>query len=316
MRDDCADSVDKCQGRPWRFPIASSDQLVTKLSAYTRCIIYSQLSTIHHGLNILTSNWMLHRILAGSGLADDFCMCILGPIFWKVHWQCRGGITCVCIHAMCLGVTHWMKRPSIGFLPILRHLVEVVVYSVSNGSKFPGRFRVRFQPGTEPLQRVFTQNPLLKSQHLLHQLSIWVLIVSQHEQYVDCAVLVAPSPRACRLRSDKYSLSRDWKPANFADIQPVFHSHSTNISRIANLKAGGARVTNAAQFTYWSCHDTIRTQILNWSQSCRNRKMKPRSGSNPSPNPVGTPGPRVTTWTGQSGPVPNPDRSRVTRNRC
>ena len=44
--------------------------------------------------------------------------------------------------------------------------------SVSNGSKFPGRFRVRFQPGTEPLQRVSTQNPLLKSQHFLLQLSI------------------------------------------------------------------------------------------------------------------------------------------------
>jgi len=66
--------------------------------------------------------------------------------------------------------------------------------SVSNGSRFPGRFRVRFQPGTEPLQRVSTQNPLFKSQHFLLQLSIWVLIVSQHDQYVDCAVLVALSP--------------------------------------------------------------------------------------------------------------------------
>jgi len=70
--------------------------------------------------------------------------------------------------------------------------------SVSNGSKFPGRFRVRFQPGTEPLQRVSIQNPLLKSQHFLLRLSIWVLIVSQHEQYVDCAVLVAPLPPAFR----------------------------------------------------------------------------------------------------------------------
>jgi len=73
-----------------------------------------------------------------------------------------------------------------------------LVPSVSNGCKFPGRFRVRFQPGTEPLQRVFTQNPFLKSQHFLLQLSIWVLIVSQHEQYVDCAVLFAPSPPGFR----------------------------------------------------------------------------------------------------------------------
>jgi len=72
------------------------------------------------------------------------------------------------------------------------------VASVSNGSKIAGRFRVRFYPGTEQLQRVSTQNPLLKSQHFLLQLSIWVLIVSQHVQYVDCAVLVAVSPPAFR----------------------------------------------------------------------------------------------------------------------
>jgi len=73
------------------------------------------------------------------------------------------------------------------------------VAGVSNGSKFPGRFRIWFQPGTEPLHRVSTQNPLLKSQHFPLQLSISVLIVSQHEQSVYCAVLVAPSPPAFRL---------------------------------------------------------------------------------------------------------------------
>ena len=70
--------------------------------------------------------------------------------------------------------------------------------SVSKRSKFRGRLRVRFNPATEPLQRVTTQNLLLKRQHFLLQLRIWVLIVSQHEQYVDCAVLVAPSPPAFR----------------------------------------------------------------------------------------------------------------------
>jgi hypothetical protein len=44
--------------------------------------------------------------------------------------------------------------------------------------------------------------------------------------------------------------------------------------------------------------------------------MEPRLGSNSSPNPVGTPVFRVTTRTGPPGPVPNPDRSQVTRNRC
>ena len=49
---------------------------------------------------------------------------------------------------------------------------RVVTLSVSNGSKFPGQFWVRFQPGTEPLQRVPTQQPLLKRQHFLLQLNI------------------------------------------------------------------------------------------------------------------------------------------------
>jgi len=52
------------------------------------------------------------------------------------------------------------------------------------------------------------------------------------------------------LRSDKYSSSPNRNPANFADIQPSFHNQSTNISRIANLNAGGERAANAEQFTY------------------------------------------------------------------
>jgi len=70
--------------------------------------------------------------------------------------------------------------------------------NVSNRSKFPGQFRVQFQPGTELLQQVSTYNPLVKSQHFLLQWSIWVLIVSQHDEYVDCAVSVALSPPAFR----------------------------------------------------------------------------------------------------------------------
>jgi len=46
-----------------------------------------------------------------------------------------------------------------------------------------------------------------------------------------------------------------------------------NVSRIANLKAGGERAPETAQSTYWSCYNTTRTQILNWSQSCRNQRV-------------------------------------------
>jgi len=39
------------------------------------------------------------------------------------------------------------------------------------------------------------------------------------------------------------------------------------------VNTGGDRAHNSAKSTYWSCHSTIRTHILNWRQSCRNRKF-------------------------------------------
>jgi len=52
-------------------------------------------------------------------------------------------------------------------------------------------------------------------------------------------------------------LKRNWR---------VFDRDWTDTCRIANLKAGGERATKTAQSTFWSCCDTIRTQILNWSK--------------------------------------------------
>jgi len=75
------------------------------------------------------------------------------------------------------------------------------------------------------------------------------------------------------MRCDQYSLSRYRKPANFPWKLHFLHSHSTNISRITNVKAGGEGAAKTAQSTYWSCYNMIRTQILNWSQSCRNHKV-------------------------------------------
>jgi len=73
--------------------------------------------------------------------------------------------------------------------------------------------------------------------------------------------------------SDQYLSSRYRKPANFAENLLFFHSHSTNISRIANRIMGGERAARTAQSIYWSCHDTMRTQIHNWRQRCRNCKV-------------------------------------------
>jgi len=45
----------------------------------------------------------------------------------------------------------------------------------------------------------YHQKPGISSSPFCLQLSIWVLIVSQHDQYVACAVLVALSPPAFRI---------------------------------------------------------------------------------------------------------------------
>ena len=52
------------------------------------------------------------------------------------------------------------------------------------------------------------------------------------------------------MRSDQYSLSRDQKPAIFALYLALFHIDSTNIARIANLKAGGEGAHRTAECAY------------------------------------------------------------------
>jgi hypothetical protein len=46
--------------------------------------------------------------------------------------------------------------------------------------------------------RFYYQKPGISCSEVWLQLSIWVLIVSQHDQYIDCAVLVTLSPPAFR----------------------------------------------------------------------------------------------------------------------
>jgi len=53
----------------------------------------------------------------------------------------------------------------------------------------------------------------------------------------------------------------------------VFHSDSLNINRIANWTTGGAKASKTVSFAYISYCDTIRTQILNWSQSSQISKQ-------------------------------------------
>jgi len=65
-----------------------------------------------------------------------------------------------------------------GVIPVVKYFLHID--SVTNGSKMLGWFRVQFRSGIGLLQGASTQNLLFKSQHFLFQLSIGVLIVSQH----------------------------------------------------------------------------------------------------------------------------------------
>ena len=70
--------------------------------------------------------------------------------------ECVSGHTSAAI-AICHHVTH-TAEPAVTTMHVT--IIEAVDISVSNGSKFPGWFRVQFRPRTEPLQQVLPhENP-------------------------------------------------------------------------------------------------------------------------------------------------------------
>jgi len=120
---------------------------------------------------------------------------------------------CVAVKFICI----FMGLVWLVFHGVYFYLLSVVC-SVSNGSKCPVRVRLRFRPGTGPLPRVSTQNPLLKSQHFLLQLSIWVLIVSWHNLYVKYAVWCPLSSPVLRFTIGPIVIESRWKPGHFGVI--------------------------------------------------------------------------------------------------
>jgi len=178
-------------------------------------------------------------------------------------------------------------------------LLQIIIHvlSVSNGSRelasspvFGRRFgsvwvitrpktwttmswRVCYPDHTETLCFLAGQDldrgSILQFLHFWLQFSIWVLIVSWHDVYVDCAVQADLSPPSFRIEIQLILLSGCQISIDFRWNSRVFNSDSTNIGRIANPKAGGERAAKTAQSANSSCHDTIRTQILNWSKTSR-----------------------------------------------
>jgi len=67
---------------------------------------------------------------------------------------------------------------------------------------------------------------------------------------------------------NQYSLRCCEITGNLIQNSRVFDSDTTNIGRITIPKQGGGRSPNYTQSMHCWCHDTIRTQMLNWSVSC------------------------------------------------
>jgi len=184
-------------------------------------------------LCVISFPWFLWRL-------ESFCQEAYGvsPRFAgrRLRWSSRAG-RCWLIdsiiswrswrHSRCISrgwLLAWQLRRREHLGPTITTLVQVIswprwpITSVNNRSKFPVRFRVRFRPGTGPLQRVSTQNPLLKSQHFLLQLSIWVLIISWHNLYMKYALWCPLSSPVLRFPIGPIVIESRWKPGPFGEI--------------------------------------------------------------------------------------------------
>jgi len=108
------------------------------------------------------------------------------------------------------------------------------------------------------------------------------------------------------LLSNRYSFGRYRKPMKFGWNIALFRHDSRNIGRIANVKLGCERAAKTAQSTYWSCHNTIRTQILNcsstWAKDVRTIKWNCS---------LCLTRPNIRSF--MSGPGKNPDKTKQIR---
>ena len=105
------------------------------------------------------------------------------------------------------------------------------VSSVSNGSKFPVRFRT--------VATGFHQKPGISSLQFSLQLSIWVLTVSWHDQYVDCVVLSPLSPPALTFAIGPIFVESQSKTRTF---RPKFHLLSQRFNEYwSNRKSDSGR---------------------------------------------------------------------------
>jgi len=101
---DFVDWADKGLGWPWRFLITGAYQLVSMLCTYSSCMLYHQLTAVYLDTTTVTSDSMLHLILAASGLTDNFKVCVWGHIFGGCN--CSVALNWV-VSALLLGLIGW-----------------------------------------------------------------------------------------------------------------------------------------------------------------------------------------------------------------
>ena len=112
--------------------------------------------------------------------------------------------------------------------------------------------------------RLYHQKPGISSLQFGLQLSIWVLLVSQHDQHVDCAVLVAFSPPAFRFVIGQVFIdSRSKTPkfrVKFAIISQPLHEYQSDCIFECKRWISGKSWTIYVLAMLWYQHDS-NTQL-------------------------------------------------------
>lgn len=155
--------------------------------------------------------------------------------------------------------------------------------SFSNRSKFPVRFRVwtvatcctTTKTRTITIGLIHHQQQVFPTSQRQLQSGIRVQTIWWDARYIDSPIFSAFPPPVFRFAIWPLLIQSLSKTCEFRINVLLTHSDSTNSGPITNLNAGGLRVGKTWQSTYRWYHNTIRTQILNWSQSWRNHQIEP-----------------------------------------
>jgi len=180
------------------------------------------------------------------------------------------------------------------------------------------------------MERFYHPKPCIWNWPFWLRLSIWVLIVSQHDQYVDCAVLVALSPPAFRFAIWQVFVESRSKTRRFRLKSPI-------ISQPLNEYQSDRKSESGRWKSEYDC--TIYVLIMLWYDQNSKTQLEPKEwepyiwNCGPVPTQPNTCSSKSglgnkptktqrVRFSAGSGTEPNrtagqnPDHWRVTRTRC